>query len=166
MEGQRFDQMAKAMANGATRRGVLRGLAGGAAAGALALRGAGRVAADDDCKPVGKKCKKDAQCCSRVCDRATGTCADPNACPTYSRCEPVCGPAGCQHEPQIVTCGAEPGCSCLWTADGTIACVRDPTSFSNCENSSECGCGEVCAYGACQLGGSVGYCASLCGQGG
>jgi hypothetical protein len=44
MDGERFDGLAKALAGGVSRRGVLKGLAGGGAAGLLAALGLGAAA--------------------------------------------------------------------------------------------------------------------------
>ena len=43
--------------------------------GTLASLGIGEAAADDLCKPEGKKCRKNAQCCSGTC--SNGACAPP-----------------------------------------------------------------------------------------
>src|SRR5262245_56375528 len=66
MDGQWFDVLAKNLAGLTTRRGVLKGLTGSAAGGLLALVGLGSAEADV-CKPTGKECKKDGQCCSGSC---------------------------------------------------------------------------------------------------
>ena len=69
MEAERFDQIVKRVSGAADRRRLLAGLLG------AALATASPAAADTACKPNGttnrSKCKKNAQCCSRVC--ASGT---------------------------------------------------------------------------------------------
>jgi hypothetical protein len=73
--GQQFDELAKALASGQSRREALRKFVGGAAGVVLASL-PGRAAADggEDCKVAGKACKKDLQCCSGVC--CHGVCCD------------------------------------------------------------------------------------------
>ena len=169
----RLDAVAKAVARGATRRQALR-LAGGGLVGALLAAGLGtvpgRVSADEALKPLGKKCNKDAQCASGVCDRATAKCADPNACPARSTCGSFCSPPEqggvCYPTPNIVTCGAEPGCSCQETTERTTACVGGRVGILGCRSSSECGDGEACVFEPCQTVRQAGSCAPLCGQGG
>ena len=83
MDGPRFDDFTRRLATGTTRRQALRLGGGSVVAGLLALAGRSEVAADDTPKPLGKKCRKDAQCASGFCDPATGTCAASSA---------TCGP--------------------------------------------------------------------------
>src|SRR3712207_109816 len=72
MDQNRFDDLTRALATTTTRRGFLKTLAGGAAGGLLAFLGVGEAAADDTCKPIGKKCRKTSQCCGVA--NATVTC--------------------------------------------------------------------------------------------
>ena len=82
MDQDRFDDLTRALASTTSRRTVLKTLAGSAAGGLLALLGVHEAAADDTCKPTGKKCRKGAQCCSGNCE--AGVCA------------PACTPSGLQ----------------------------------------------------------------------
>ncbi len=123
MDDHRFDDFAKALATGSSRRRVLKGLAGSAAAGLLSLVGvAGTDAkpkAGRGCKRAGKKCRADAQCCSGTCDPMTGTCVA------------AAGPADCAD----VICTAEKfpdpnrGCECVclpaFVPCGTACCDSD-----------------------------------------
>ena len=82
MDATRFDELARKLAAGATRRGALRAAAGGALAAALAaLRpteaGAQDVGAAATCRCSysgpkrfcqSEKCDFDEQCCSRKCE--------------------------------------------------------------------------------------------------
>ena len=70
--GQQFDELAKALASGQSRREALRKFIGGVA-GVVLASVPGRAAADE-CKRAGKACKKDVQCCSGVC--CDGVCCD------------------------------------------------------------------------------------------
>jgi hypothetical protein len=83
MDPQRFDELAKMMAARGSRRRFLARLAGVGTALGLTVAGAGEVAADDTPKPLGKKCRKDAQCASGFCDPVSRTCAASSA---------TCGP--------------------------------------------------------------------------
>jgi len=72
--GKQFDDLAKALARGESRRQALRKFVAGAVG---VLVGAGlpaSAAADNLCKPAGKKCNKDSQCCSGAC--CNGACCD------------------------------------------------------------------------------------------
>jgi hypothetical protein len=71
VDGSQFDRLAKGLAAGRSRRGVLRGL-GAAALGALGLAGRGGAGAADACKGTGKACSKNGQCCSGLCAPAPG----------------------------------------------------------------------------------------------
>ena len=69
MSGRRFDRMSKAMAEGTSRRQVLKRLLGGAAGGGLALLGAGGRDAlakrpDQSCCPPPNQLRRD---CRRFC---------------------------------------------------------------------------------------------------
>ncbi len=75
MSGQQFDDLTKAVANGAngtTRRNFLKRLIVGAGAAVVPLGAAGRAAAqieDSKCKPLEHKCLTNVECCSRWCDK-------------------------------------------------------------------------------------------------
>jgi hypothetical protein len=71
-----FDELAKELASGSISRGkVLRLMGAALVGGTLASLGIGEAAADTLCKPEGKKCRKDKQCCSGDCDDSSGKCA-------------------------------------------------------------------------------------------
>lgn len=67
MEGNRFDDLTRAIAGSATRRGVLRRLAGAVAGGLLVAVGV-RQAEATPCRPDGRPCRLHAECCSGTCD--------------------------------------------------------------------------------------------------
>ena len=92
-----FDELATEMASGSISRGRALKLLGAAlVGGALASLGVGEAAADEGCKPAGKKCRKNAQCCSGMCDSSTGTCAcQPDFLPCTANsqcCSGLCNP--------------------------------------------------------------------------
>src|SRR5215218_6285749 len=69
-----FDELARGLADGSVTRGrALRLMGAALVGGALASLGIGEAGADELCKPEGKKCRKDKQCCSGKCEG--GTCA-------------------------------------------------------------------------------------------
>jgi hypothetical protein len=153
MDHERFDDLTRALATSTSRRQFLKTLAGGAAGGLLALLGIGEAAADDTCKPNGKKCRKNAQCCSNNC--VSGTCA---ACPSGQRlCNGSCIPqndcctnADCASD-QICQNGT---CVTPCTANGGICGGDGDCCSGNCSNGFCCDPGQV--------GLSNGSCATPC----
>src|SRR5262245_57502852 len=91
MDGQRFDEFARALAGGTSRRRLLRGVGGliGVAAG---LAGAGATSA----KPAPKKCKQQGSSCTINGDCCFGTCCNGICCGDGGSCvdgacvEPQC----------------------------------------------------------------------------
>src|SRR5215208_379877 len=75
MDGHRFDRIARGLAAGRTRRGIVKGL-GAAALGGLGLARPGGAGADNACKPAGKRCNQTAQCCAGLLCTG-GACAPP-----------------------------------------------------------------------------------------
>ncbi len=67
MDHQRFDAITRAMAGGASRRGVLKGLAGGALGGLVSLVGIGDTEARR-CRAIGRNCRAHADCCTDHCN--------------------------------------------------------------------------------------------------
>ncbi len=65
MDDGRFDDLTRTLARSGTRRASLRVLAGSALAGGLTWLGVGDVAAA--CKPAGKRCKRNKNCCCKKC---------------------------------------------------------------------------------------------------
>lgn len=137
MDGQRFDELARAVARSSSRRSLLRSAAGGAGAGLLALVGVRSAAADNECKPANKpqsKCNKDAQCC-------TGLVCSPDR---------VCQ-AGCHIEgtfyPEDAVAPENPCLSCQPTASTTAWSNADGAS---CETGNSCAGGGVCRNAYCE----------------
>jgi hypothetical protein len=117
-----FDELASGLASGSiSRRRALRLMGAALVGGTLGSFGIGEAAADDLCKPEGKKCRKDAQCCSGNCS-TNGTCA---ACPAgttlcggqcVSSCsEGVLDPNTCQCVCPAVSCC----CTCVYQDNTT-----------------------------------------------
>jgi len=73
MENRTFDELARTTAQGGTRRGLLRALSGSVLGAGLAWLGIEEAAAA--CKPPGKKCDKNKDCCAKKCrGNKTRTC--------------------------------------------------------------------------------------------
>ncbi len=128
-----FDALAKGMASGTLSRGKALRLMGAAlVGGTLTSLGIGGVAAAADlCKPTGKKCKKDNQCCSGKCEGGT--------------CAPACTSNG-------ATCASGSECCsgiCNTTITGTCGPCRETNA--SCTSGSEC-CSGNCSSssGTCQ----------------
>ena len=146
MDGHRFDRIARGLAAGRTRRGIVKGL-GAAALGGLGLARPGGAAADGDpagdCKAASKDCKKDAQCCA-----APAPCAGNTPCTTGADC--------CSGECIGVVSGevgsccpkCPPACFCGSTEEDLLACQGGDTG-TLCASSAECGPGEACISGSC-----------------
>ncbi len=69
-----LDEVARAMAAGQSRRGVLRVLGVAVLGTAFSATRVPEAAADDTPKPLGKKCSKNRQCASGFC--SNGVCTD------------------------------------------------------------------------------------------
>ena len=110
MDSDRFDRLSRGLANGVSRRGVLKGVFGGAAAvatGGLARRSA---TAQEVCVAAGETCNEFHHCCAGT-ECTGGVCAPPppgfcghsvganggckGACTaagfTGNQCNPICG---------------------------------------------------------------------------
>jgi hypothetical protein len=65
--GKQFDDLAKALARGESRRQALRKFVAGTVGVILGAAMPASAAADNECKPAGTKCNKDSQCCTGFC---------------------------------------------------------------------------------------------------
>jgi hypothetical protein len=139
-----LDELARGLASGGVTRGKAIRLIGAALlGGTLASFGIGGVAAaDDECKPTGKKCKKDKQCCSGKCEGGT--------------CAAACGSNG-------ATCTEGTQC-CSGNCKGDM-CVESciPPNAIPCDTGSAGACPPQPGCGGCVREHSTGvrYCASL-----
>jgi len=111
MDKNRFDDLAKAMARGASRRDVLRGMLGGVAAGAAITVMPEMVGAQDTCAGSGE-----------ACEMVEGSCCEPYTC-----FEAICDiPRGCVGEGLTCVddfpCCDDEGLSCV---DGFCALAVD-----------------------------------------
>jgi hypothetical protein len=85
--GPEFDELARALASGQSKRRAWWRFAGGVAGGILATLAPG-LASADQCKAAGQPCKQDAQCCS-------GVCCGNVCCASGTICVPVNGGGVC-----------------------------------------------------------------------
>jgi hypothetical protein len=141
MDGQRFDEWARAFAVPGTRRRLL----GGLAAGALGLVGLGRAEAAT-CRDPGRLCREHANCCSGLCGPKDVTGRRTCHCQTPTDCRTPTGPchaATCT----LGVCGETilVGQAC---DDGNPLCCAGTCCAETCLNS-------VCT-GTCAASGSCG----------
>ena len=147
-----FDELTKGFASGTVSRGRALKMLGAALVGAVLASGRGAALADNECKPLLKKCNHNAQCCS-------GTCLE-------GRCEDVACPSGEEPCAGSVVCCSNSECLCLRTAEGGKACFTEcrlcgpfHPAIHACTSSSDCSTGYACAA-TC---GCRSRCAPLCG---
>lgn len=137
MDGQRFDELTKALARGSSRRRVLRGLAGGlvaAVAGAVAGTTQEGAAA-----PPANKCGKLTCAAGETCLKGPG---GAQCCPSAQVCGKTCLAASCQAPCQV--CDPASG-TCVAAANGTL-CDAD---------NDLCTVGDSCQNGVCVAGAPV-----------
>jgi hypothetical protein len=167
-----LDELAKGLATGTLSRGKAIRWMGGALLGA-ALASFPGVAWANDCRRLGRECRRDSQCCSRNCVRRGDdkVCGCPEGktrckyrCVNLQTNERHCGSCGnrCDEGEQCVrgectpTCGANGAtctegtqcCSgnCVNAPTGTCACK---TYSSDCTKNSECCSGYCNQFGIC-----------------
>jgi hypothetical protein len=147
-----FDALATEMASGNLTRGRAIKLMGAAlVGGALASIGIGEAAADNLCKPNGKKCRKDAQCCSGLecvetssgrrcapaCVSCGGACASDGEC-----CDGLqCINGSCLKEFIGCDCFCEDGFESSCSGDGCCSAICSDhlgTNHSTCATSFRC----------------------------
>lgn len=138
-----FDELARGLASGNITRGKVLKLMGAALlGGTLTSFGVGGVAlADDECKPTGKKCRKNKQCCSGKCEGG--------------KCAAACTSNG-------TTCTAADECCSGNCVDGQCsACpagkiLRNGLCLQPCEGSYDCP--GVCSCFVADISDVSGYC--------
>jgi hypothetical protein len=125
-----FDELTRGLASGSISRGRALRLMGAALVGSTLGSLGGVAAADDECKPLERKCRKNHQCCSGNCSKSgtskSGTCA-------------------CQENGG--TCGSNSQCCSGNCSSGTCAAACKPnfTEESLCVADSEC-CSGACVH--------------------
>ena len=165
-----FDELAKGLASGTVSRGkALRWI--GSALGGVALASVPGVAWATDCKPYGRRCTGDRQCCSRNCIRnpsgegricgcPTGRTRCGDRCVNLQRNENNCGSCGnrCAEEQECVSGACEGGgpAGCTPGTFGECGSCTHPdgtTAFCHCGTLAD-GTGTFCFFG--------GFCRSSC----
>jgi hypothetical protein len=178
-----FDEMAKALAEGLTRRQALRKVGGGLAGALLASLGLGKAwgQADDSCPDYCRRLgltpghgNAFGKCVSN-CARCKGTLCGADACCTGALVCAVFGTHGVCGECGRISCNdpiacAEPtcsggGCVCGTSAEGEDVCVQTGGICTACMSDDDCSEGRVCVQADCRsfcedTGGR--YCGSLC----
>lgn len=147
MDGSQFDRWTVAVTRPGTRRSVVRMLAAVTAGGALTQGSDDALAA---CKNDGRKCKKDKNCCSKLCKGKRCRCKHvQESCPVGLAAQ-CCGSLICGDAPCVEGSG----------------CCR-PTGLEGCTENCDC-CTELsmCQNGRCcrPLGAPCGtndHCCSL-----
>jgi hypothetical protein len=174
-----FDELAKELASGSISRGKALRLMGAAlVGGTLASLGIREASADDECKPEGKKCRKDKQCCSGTCTEGHcaaactsngGTCSTSTDCCSGNCSNGFCCPSGyvglsngtCA-KPCTTEAECPAGCGCVANSGPPSGnyCGGAGGSFAECGHDRDCTIpGEFCAARALPgIGGCVRAC--------
>ena len=130
MDSGQFDGLTRALATRSSRRQAMTMLASGAVAGLLALFERRGVAADDECNPLAKKCRKSAQCCSGTC--VAGACGCPGGRTLCNgRCVPACVGGG-SRDPTTCACSCPPGSESVSTENGPVCLPTCPAGSARC----------------------------------
>ena len=160
-----FDELARGLASGElSRRKALRLMGAALVGGALGSLGIGAAAADDECKPVNAKCRKNHQCCSGNCSKSGtsrfGTCAcqeNGGSCANNSQCcsgncaSGTCA-AACTSNGGF--CFSDDSECCSGNCSNSFCCPAGWMGLSNgtcamlCTTGSECGAGCTCVSGS------------------
>jgi hypothetical protein len=171
-----FDELARGLASGTVSRRKALQLMGAALVGGTLGSLGGVAAADEECKPNGKKCRKDKQCCSgncegRKCAAAActsngGTCTSGSQCCSGNcksgMCVESCIPPNaipCDLSNPTAACGPNvPGaCFCGAEASSQAAyCLQGVTGIP-CTTSCDCPTGQFC-----HAPNGTAFCVSVC----
>jgi hypothetical protein len=132
-----FDELASGLASGSISRGrALRLMGAALVGGALASLGIGGVAAaDEECKPLNKKCNKDAQCCSGNCEGGMCAPAAPPECQEDGDCQ--------ANQCQQATC------------NNGVCVVENVPNGTPCNADNNACTADVCTDGVCVAGEDV-----------
>src|SRR5215216_5363465 len=178
-----LDELAKGLANGTLSRGKAIRWMGGALLGA-ALASVPGVAWANDCRRLGRECRRDSQCCSKNCIRQGDdkVCACPEGktacnerCVNLDRNENHCGECfnRCAEEttcvngaccPNAQVCGTGTSLTCCAEGERCVDGVCGPACVSNggdCTANSEC-CSGNCSNSICCASGRVGLSNGTC----
>jgi hypothetical protein len=162
-----FDDLARGLADGSITRGKALKLMGAAVVGGtLGSLGVGGVAvADEECKPTGKKCRKNAQCCSGKCEGNICVAACPSG---QVMCGGSCVSNSCLTGQTFNTTTCQCECpSGQEVCSGCGTCVSNEPGAGN--RSCICktlpgGTGQICYYGSVSSFDSCAACAAYPGS--
>ena len=130
-----FDELTRGLASGSISRGRALRLMGAALVGGTLGSLGGVAAADEECKPLNKKCRKNHQCCSGKCDSASGTCAA--ACASGQvLCNGSCVSNSCLANSGQVFNSSTCQCEC---PSGRVL-LSNGTCATPCSTAPECSC--------------------------
>ena len=136
MDQERFDELAKTLASGQSRRGFLKGVTGTAIGGLLASVGLGKAVAappagkPSKCYGENSRCTNGKQCCSGTCTNRTCapvdlcvnvTCIPTNVCFTAGTCDPSTGLCSQIPTPANIPCPLSGGGT--GACNGTGTCI-------------------------------------------
>jgi hypothetical protein len=169
-----LDELAKELATGTLSRGKAIRWMGGALLGAALASFPGVAWADDDCRRLGRGCRRDSQCCSKNCirrgddkvcacpegksrcnDRCVNLDINENHCSEcFNRCEEgqECVEGMCSGGEPICDPPCPEGQVCVEVAPGVTSCefiCNPPCPFERggaCEGRAD-GTGTICACG-------------------
>ncbi|MGH2559703.1 MAG: hypothetical protein ACRDJH_11605 [Thermomicrobiales bacterium] len=149
MESQRFDELTRLLANGASRRRILRGLAASLFGGAVGIGGRAAAAATPcaSARDCPTRLCFDGFCCNRSCTGQCeacnlpgleGTCSPVSGAPVGTR--PACGGSG----PCAAVCDGQTRTRCTGYPGGETAC-GDATCADGFQTTYACSGNGTCA---------------------
>ena len=154
-----LDELAKGLATGTLSRGKALRWMGGALLGAALASFPGIAWADDDCRRLGRECRRDSQCCSRNCIRQGDekVCGCPEGktpcndrCVNLKRNENHCGECFNPCDEGVECINGRCAASC---PPDTKLCNNG--QCANCCDNADCSGCATCQSGTCACGGTV-----------
>ena len=154
-----FDDLAKGLATGTLSRGKAIRWMGGALLGAALASVPGVAWANDDCRRLGRECRRDSQCCSRNCIRRGDdkVCGCPEG---QSRCGDRCVNLK-TNEHHCGSCSERCATNQTCCNGNCVNLQKNENHCSECFN--RCAEGEQCVNGVCSGGEPI--CDPPCTQG-
>jgi hypothetical protein len=155
-----LDELARGLARGTVSRGKALRWMGGVLLGGVLAAFPGVAWADDDCRPFGRRCRRDSQCCSRNCVRRGDddkTCGCPvgkrrcgGRCVTDCTAPKVLNRDTCQCECPTVACEGgrvlDANCQCVCPPGQEPQCGVAGAPTGPCVSRTTCSAAET---GAC-----------------
>jgi hypothetical protein len=176
VDRNRFDTLAKSLAEEATRRTVLKGI-GKTALAAMGLGGSFAWSRTGDaaaCRDGAVSCTSNGQCCSGECGpkgsrgRRRCTCAEPEFACGLGCCQlgEVCENGACKQpeiSPNVCTLTQCGNCPCVSYADGSYECGTPPGVYceDTCRSDADCAVGTRCSVASTHPGYPL-YWSDLC----